>query len=102
MMFDFNSQELFSPDADSIDVAKQCWKWLLNPIDIANLNPGRATHIQRNFPEWYDQLDPEDNLMSEAMISQYVQINHGSEKPVRFKEDIEVTKTIGNYQFGFD
>ena len=40
--------------------------------------------------------------MSEAMISQYVQINHGSDKPVRFKEDIEVTKTIGNYQFGFD
>ena len=69
MMFNFNSQELFSPDADSIDVAKQCWKWLLNPIDISNLNGGRATHISRNYPEWYDQIDPEDNLMSEAMIS---------------------------------
>lgn len=36
------------------------------------------------------------------MISQYVQINHTSDKPVKFKDDIEVSKTIGNYQFGFE
>jgi len=30
--FDFNSEENFSADNDSIAVAKKAWDWLLNPI----------------------------------------------------------------------
>lgn len=30
--FDFKSAEQFSPDADSSEVAKKAWDWLLNPI----------------------------------------------------------------------
>ena len=30
--FDFKSESDFSPDADSIQVAKKAWDWLLNPI----------------------------------------------------------------------
>ena len=30
--FDFNSEENFSTDNDSIAVAKKAWNWLLNPI----------------------------------------------------------------------
>lgn len=34
LTFDFNSDKLFSADANSVDVAKKAWNWLLNPIGI--------------------------------------------------------------------
>jgi len=34
MSFDFNSPEHFSPDSDSLEVAKLMWGWLLNPIGL--------------------------------------------------------------------
>ena len=34
--FDFNSEEDFNPDADSIAVGKKAWNWLLNPIGFDN------------------------------------------------------------------
>ena len=42
------------------------------------------------MPEYYDQIDSEDNLMTEAMITQYVMINADSDQPLKFKKDIEV------------
>ena len=30
--FNFNSKDLFNPDANSTEVAEQCWNWLLNPL----------------------------------------------------------------------
>ena len=32
MRFDFNDEELFSPDSDSIMVAKKAYDWILNPV----------------------------------------------------------------------
>lgn len=34
MKFDFNSDELFCPDQDSIKVSKSCWDWLVNPYSF--------------------------------------------------------------------
>ena len=32
MRFDFNDEEDFNPDSDSIEVARKAWNWLLNPL----------------------------------------------------------------------
>lgn len=34
LQFDFNSDDNFSADADSVSVAKKAWDWLLNPVGI--------------------------------------------------------------------
>ena len=32
LRFDFNSEDNFNPDADSVQIAKKAWDWLLNPL----------------------------------------------------------------------
>ena len=51
------------------------------------------------MPEYYDQIDQEDNLMNEAMITQYVMINADSDQPLKFKKDIEVYQIYGENKF---
>lgn len=61
---------------------------MMNPIQWKDKT--KVIHISREMPEYYDQIDADDNLMNETMITQYVMINADSDQPLKFKKDIEV------------
>ena len=47
LAFDFNSKEDFSPDADSLKVARKFWAWLLNPVPLITVPKDKCLYIQR-------------------------------------------------------
>jgi hypothetical protein len=57
LSFDFNSKDDFSPDNDSVKVARKFWSWLLNPLPLHEfmdkvLKPGgKCLHISRSSGE---------------------------------------------------
>ena len=69
----------------------------MNPIQYKDRT--KVIHISRDMPEFYDQIDAEDNLMNEAMITQFVMINADSDQPLKFKKDIEVFQIYGENKF---
>ncbi|TNV80787.1 hypothetical protein FGO68_gene12386 [Halteria grandinella] len=51
--FDFNSKEDFSPDNDSVKVARKFWAYLLNPLSVPQFlaNKARCVHVARGAQE---------------------------------------------------
>lgn len=68
LSFDFNSSKDFSPDADSIEIAKKCWDHILNPIGVSKflneIQGKKVMIIQNRIGFKYDQEDPEDDLLT--------------------------------------
>lgn len=65
--FDFNSEEDFGPDSDSIEVAKKAFNWILNPIDFQTfkneIKDKKILIIQNRQGFTYNQDDPDEDLL---------------------------------------
>lgn len=74
--FNFNSDTDFSPDADSVQVAKKAWDWLLNPIGFdsftESIKDQKILIIQNRVGFTYKQDDPEDDLLSLENFKRFV------------------------------
>ena len=68
--FDFNSEDDFGPDADSIEVAKKAFNWILNPIDFQtfknDIKDKKILIIQNRQGFSYSQDDPDEDLLGLA------------------------------------
>ena len=74
--FDFKSESDFSPDSDTISVAKKAWDWLLNPIGFdkfaKDIKDRKILIIQNRVGYTYEQDDPEDNFLSLENFRRFV------------------------------
>ena len=68
LSFDFNSDEHFNADADSVAVAKKAWDWLLHPVGInkfkKEIKDKKIMIIQNRSGFTYKQADPDAELLS--------------------------------------
>ena len=65
LIFDFNSKGDFSPDADSVKVARKFWRWLLNPLNMPMFKEkqDKCIYIQRPSR---DKAEDDDSYGSES------------------------------------
>ena len=74
--FDFNDEDDFSPDSNSVEVAKKAWEWIMNPITIerfsAEIKDKMIMIIQGREGFTYQQEHDSDNLLSLEMFKQFV------------------------------
>ena len=93
--FDFNDATNFSPDTDSVQVARKAWDHILNPIGVdkfvEEIQSKKVMIIQKRDGFTYDQALPEDNLLSLEKVKEYIKDHHGEKA---YGGDIDVVKYI--------
>ena len=93
--FDFNDAKNFSPDTNSVEVAKKAWNHILNPIGVdtflEEIQSKKVMIIQKREGYTYDQELPEDNLLTLDKVKEFVK-DH--DKELEYGGDIDVVKYI--------
>ena len=93
--FDFNDAKNFSPDTNSVNIAKKAWNHILNPIGVDKfldeIQSKKVMIIQKREGYTYDQELPEDNLLTLDKVKEYVK-DH--DKELAYGGDIDVVKYI--------
>ena len=76
LRFDFNDDELFNPDANSTQVAKKAYDWILNPVGFdyfkKEIKDKKIMIIQNRNGFTYRQDDPQDDIFDLGVFKQFV------------------------------
>ena len=92
---------MFSPDADSVSVAKKAWDWLFNPVGFdyfkKEIKDKKIMLLQNRSGFTYSQDDPQDDIFNIEVFRQFVKDKNefgDSESQLRYGYDIDVVKYV--------
>jgi len=105
LSFDFNSDQHFNADANSVEVARMAWDWLLNPVGFdrfrREIKDKKIMIIQNRSGFTYKQSDAENDLLSLQSFRDFVQTatEHAKETGddsamLKYGHDVDVVKFI--------
>ena len=82
IVFDFNSKKDFSPDTDSVRVAKKFWTWFLSPLQYTDLKPAQCLYISRSNAAREEKASDDDSYGSEESEEDEVKFTYDQQDPM--------------------